>query len=481
MGLLWILGLGRLFAGLALFAFFSLALFGYAVLGFTFAVFGFLIFGVGLFFPITDLLVLARELDHLRGDLGIDAVDGGEIIDRGVEQRVEVIVAGTFELVGPLGRHVRDVVDVGRGAGLGHRFLQHGRERVGNLSLDLFFRLDVDLRADQLGGQPDVETALADGQRELIVVDDHVQVRAVGILVPGHGDARDLGGRQRVLGEVHDVLVPGNDVDLLAAQLTDDRLHARPIHTDARADRIDVALPRHDRNLGPLAGLADRALDHHRAVVDLRHFHLEEFDEQAWVGARKHHLWPLRLRVYIDDHGLDAVALRVAPAPPLLPPRDDSLGLAVEVDDHVAALEALDITVLQFAELVPELVVDLLPLGLADLLVEDLLGRLGGDASEVTGRLRQRDMHLVALLDFGVDLLGLVRADLGVVVLDDVDHFLGDVLEADPAADPDFRIDRAGLFEGPLSLGVLDLVLVLDDLFADIHLHLAAVSVYCPL
>src|SRR5438132_306095 len=83
----------------------------------------------------------------------------------------------------------------------------------------LFLALDVDLRADQLRGQTDVQAALADGERELVVVDDHVEVRPMGRLVAGHADAGDLRRRQRVLRVVHDVVVPGNDVDLLAAQL----------------------------------------------------------------------------------------------------------------------------------------------------------------------------------------------------------------------------------------------------------------------
>ena len=233
----------------------------------------------------------------------------------------------------------------------------------------------------------------------------------------------------------------GNDVDLLAAQLADDGLHARALHADAGADRIDVALARHDRDLGALARLADGAADDDRAVVDLRHFHLEELDEQTRIGAREDDLRSFRLRVHVDDDGFDAVALRVALGARLLAARDDPLGLAIEVDDHVAALEALDVTVLELAELADEFVVDLLALGLADLLIEDLLGRLRGDAAEVFGSLRQRDVHFVALLDLGVDLLGFVGADLRVRVLDDVDHFLGDVAEADAAADFDLGID----------------------------------------
>src|ERR1051326_1925988 len=236
------------------------------------------------------------------------------------------------------------------------------------LALDLFLGLDVDLRADQLRRQAHVQPALADGQRELVVVDDDVEVRPVRRLVAGHADAGDLRRRQRVLRARDDVLVPGDDVDLLAAQLADDRLHARALHADAGADRVDVALARHHRDLGALARLAHGALDDNGAIVDLRHFHLEELDEQPRIGAREHDLRSLRLRVHVDDHGLDAVALRVALGARLLRARDDPLGFAVEVDDHVAALEALDVAVLQLPDLVLELVVDLLPLGLADLL-----------------------------------------------------------------------------------------------------------------
>ena len=66
------------------------------------------------------------------------------------------------------------------------------------------------------------------------------------------------------------IVGPLDDVDLLAAQLADDRLHAGALHADAGADRIDIALAREHRDLGAVAGLADGAADLDRAVVDLR-------------------------------------------------------------------------------------------------------------------------------------------------------------------------------------------------------------------
>jgi len=181
--------------------------------------------------------------------------------------------------------------------------------------------------------------------------------------------------------------------------------------------------------------------------------------------------------VDVYDDGLDAIALRVALGARLLGTGDRPFGLAVEVDDHVAALKALDVTILQLPHLVGELDVDLLTLGLADLLIEDLFGRLRGDAAEVLGLLGNRDLQLVALLDLGVDLLGLVRADLRVRVANHVDDFLGDVAQADRAADFDRRIDLAGLIQGPLSLGIFDLILVLDDFLDHKHLHGARIAV----
>src|SRR5207253_197920 len=101
------------------------------------------------------------------------------------------------------------------------------------------------------------------------------------------------------------------DVDFLTAKLADDRLHARALHADARADRVDVALAREHRDLRSVAGLADGAPDHHGAVVDFWHFLLEELDEQRRVGAREHDLRALRAAVDALDHRPHAVLRRV--------------------------------------------------------------------------------------------------------------------------------------------------------------------------
>ena len=194
------------------------------------------------------------------------------------------------------------------------------------------------------------------------------------------------------------ILRPLDDVDLLAAQLADDRLHARALHADAGADRIDVALAREDGDLRAVAGFAHGAADHHGAVVDLRHFLLEQLDEQRRIGARQHDLRALGAAVDALDDGAHAVARRVALGARLFLARQHGLD-AADLDDDVAVLEALDRAVDDLADALVVLGEDVLALGLADLLEDDLLGRLRGDAAEHLGGLGELDL---SDLDFGV-------------------------------------------------------------------------------
>ena len=137
----------------------------------------------------------------------------------------------------------------------------------------LFFALDVDLPAEQLGGKADVLAFFADGERKLGVIDDDFEMLFAGI---DNGDAADFGRLQRLFGEGDGVFVILDDVDFFAAQLANDRLHAHALHADAGADGVDVFVFRHDGDLGALAGFAGDGADDDGAVVNLRHFGLEQ-------------------------------------------------------------------------------------------------------------------------------------------------------------------------------------------------------------
>ena len=115
----------------------------------------------------------------------------------------------------------------------------HARHLGLDLLALLFLALDVDAPAHELGRQPHVLALLADGEAQLLVLDHHLHDP---LLLVEDGDAAHLGRRERVLDEGRRVVAPLDDVDLLAAQLADDGLHARALHADAGADRVDVLL-----------------------------------------------------------------------------------------------------------------------------------------------------------------------------------------------------------------------------------------------
>ena len=127
--------------------------------------------------------------------------------------------------------------------------------------------------------------------------------------------------------------------------------------------------------------------------------------------------------LYADDDGADAVARAVALGARLLLARQHRLD-AAELDDDVAVLEALDGAVDHLADAVVVLGVDVLALGLAHVLEDDLLGGLRGDAAEHVGR--HGEVDLVADLGVLLMVLRLVDGPLGERILDLFHHLLDD-------------------------------------------------------
>ena len=111
---------------------------------------------------------------------------------------------------------------------------------------------------------------------------------------------------------------------------------------------------------------------------------------------------PLRLAQHVEHVGLDAVAGAVALARHLLADRQHRLG-AAQVDDDVAALEAADDAGDDLALAVLVLVEDVLALGVAGALEDDLLGGLGGDAAEAAAEgLELEDVAVLVVLGLGL-------------------------------------------------------------------------------
>ena len=198
--------------------------------------------------------------------------------------------------------------------------------------------------------------------------------------------------------------------------------------------------------------------------------------EQRRVGARQDDLRPLRAPVDASDDRADAVADGVVLRARLFLARQLRFD-AAELHDDVAVLEALDHAVDDFADALAVLGVDVLALGLADLLEDHLLGGLRRDAAEILGRTREFDLHV----DFGfvaVELLGFGERDLGRRVRDLVD----DVLDGVELELPGLRVEAGAQVFGLVALarggleGVLDGA---DDDSGSTPFSLAMASICC--
>ena len=111
---------------------------------------------------------------------------------------------------------------------------------------------DVDVPAGQHRGQANVLAAPADREAELVVGHDDLDP----VLSSSSTTLATSAGASALTTKVAGIVRPGNDVDLLALQLADDRLDAAAAHADAGADRIDRAVVRDHRDLGAAAGIA---------------------------------------------------------------------------------------------------------------------------------------------------------------------------------------------------------------------------------
>ena len=121
----------------------------------------------------------------------------------------------------------------------------------------LRLRLDVDAPAGKPGGETGVLTFFSNGEAELIVGhDDFGNARLFVDTNLGH-----LCRRQGFGHEISLILTEGNNVDLLAAQLSDHHAHTSAASTYAGTDRVDIVVIGVNRNLCTVTWFPGAGLD----------------------------------------------------------------------------------------------------------------------------------------------------------------------------------------------------------------------------
>ena len=252
----------------------------------------------------------------------------------------------------------------------------------------------------KLARQTHVLAIAADRLGEILLV--HHDVHAAGVFVDD--DTHDLRRSQRVDYELRRVRRPQDDVDTLAGELGGDGLDPGAAHAHAGADRIDALVVGLDSDLGAHARIARRCFDLQQAFFDLRHLELEQLDEKLRHYARQHQLRAAAAAIDLQQKRAHPVADPQILLGDHLVARQHRLD-ASGLDDGVAAFDALDRAGDQMLLAREEVVEDLLPLGIADLLQDHLLGGLCADAAELDRLERLLDVlvepdvgHLLACL-----------------------------------------------------------------------------------
>ncbi len=231
----------------------------------------------------------------------------------------------------------------------------------------------------ETGCQAGVQPFLADRERELVIRDD--DRRLSRLVVDVH--LAHAGRRERLGHEAGRLGVPGDDVDLLPAELGDDHADARSTRADAGADGSTPCMcdstaifDRYPGSLAtPLISTRPSAISGTSSSKSAR----------ISSGSRRERI---TCGPFVPERTSAITALMRLPCSYRSPSTCSERGKQrldpPEVDEHVVAVACLlDDPGHDLALAIDVLLVHDRPLGLADALLDDLLGRLSCDPAEV--------------------------------------------------------------------------------------------------
>ena len=177
------------------------------------------------------------------------------------------------------------------------------------------------------------------------------------------------------------VSVVFNNVDLLATQFADNRLHPSAAGADTRANGIHLRIAARHGNFRAITRLTGERLDFYRAVGDLGDFELEKTPHKLGARAAEDDLRTTRRALNFNQEAADALARLVFLAWDLLLTRHNGLSFA-KVYVEIVAFTTADRAGDDVADLILKVVVNTVFFELAQTLHDRLTRRLRGNAAE---------------------------------------------------------------------------------------------------
>ena len=252
-------------------------------------------------------------------------------------------------------------------------------------------------------------TATSNGQAKLLIWYNNNNL--AGFFIQNHlGHFRRL---QSVHQESWLIFIPGDNVDFFALKLIHNRLHPAAAHPNAGTNRINGAVIRDHSDLRARSRITSHGFDLNDAIIDFWHFHFEQFRHEFWRRPRQEDLRAALLTAHFLDVDANTVVGAIAFTANFFIAAQHSF-TAANIDNDIAIFFALHQTIDNRASTVLEFFILTIPLGFADFLQNDLLGRLRGDAAHFN----RRNLFNILLTHFWVlhILLGLLNGEFRLVI-----------------------------------------------------------------
>src|SRR5690606_12050948 len=131
-----------------------------------------------------------------------------------------------------------------------------------------------------------------------------------------------------------------------------------------------------DGDLGARTRVTGDRADGDHTIIDFRHFLHEQFCHELRMGAAEENLRTALFAAHVIDVSAHAIAIAEHFARDQLVAAHDGFATA-QIDDHIAIFDALDGAVDDFTDAAEIFFIHAVALGIAHLLHDDLLGRLG--------------------------------------------------------------------------------------------------------